>query len=177
MPRAIFPNLTEEPTRPIATSDQRIRRRAAYNVSATSAPSLLSTGRRREVKSERQSAPKKPTLKDQLTHCSRAQSYADRAAGYLSTRAGENSRIMKITALITALALAALAGTAIAPPPPLVSAGARRRLRAAVTRNISARHIRAIVPALSPAPRDALTETPIPASWSVPAKTFLRTLH
>ena len=29
--------------------------------------------------------------------------------------------------------------------------------------NISVRHIRAIVPALSPAPRDALTESPIPA--------------
>ena len=28
--------------------------------------------------------------------------------------------------------------------------------------NISARHIRVIVPALSPAPRDALTESPIP---------------
>ena len=40
--------------------------------------------------------------------------------------------------------------------------------------NISAGHISVIVPALSPAPRDALTETPIPASWSVPArkKTF-----
>ena len=39
----------------------------------------------------------------------------------------------------------------------------------------TARHIRAIVPALSPAPRDALTESPIPASWSVPAvhKNFL----
>ena len=35
----------------------------------------------------------------------------------------------------------------------------------------TARHIRAIVPALSPAPRDALTESPIPASWSIPART------
>ena len=79
MPRAIFPNHIEEPTRPIATSDQRIRRPAAYNVSATSAPSLLSTGRRRDVKSARQSAPKKLKLKDQLTHCSRAQNHANSA--------------------------------------------------------------------------------------------------